>query len=118
MFIAAAVVKGLTAVGWIALFAVDEHVIRLRLSTVVHNDILGVLIVASIGIAARWKSRSRDGRTYSQGVVDGMRLSAAGADLPTPRRGRGANVLYLHDARNGHACTQRAPKANASRSSS
>lgn len=118
MLIATAAIKGLTGLGWVSLIAVDSHIVPVGLSTAMHNDILGVLIVASIGIVAHWKSRSKGDRTYPEGVVDGMRLAAANADLPTPRRGHGANVLYLHEARSGSACTQRAPKAGTARSSS
>lgn len=122
MFITTAIVKGIAgagwAFGWVSLFVVDLHVVRIRLSNPLHNDILGVLMVMTVGIVAGWKRRAHGGGTYSQGVVDGMRLAAAGTDLPAPRRGLGAKVLYLHGARNGGSCTQGAPKAKASRSSS
>lgn len=118
MIVATAAAKGLTGVGWISLIAVDSNVVPVGLEDSLHNDILGVLIVASIGIIAHWKRHGDSGRTYSQGVVDGMKLTAANPDVPAPRPGPDAKILYLRTGTNANPCTQHAPKTAGTRSSS
>lgn len=117
MFVETVAAKGITGVGWISLLAVDSNVVPIDLDESLHNLILGAVIVASIAILSTLKKRGGSGRTYADGVVDGMRLTAADPDVPAPRQGPGAKVLYLRTASNVDRCTQRAPKPLKMRSS-
>jgi hypothetical protein len=119
MFVITAAVKGFTALGWISIFAVDFHAIQVHIATPLHNALLGALMVVTVGVVVR-RSKGRDGtaRTYSEGVVDGMMLTAGDPDIPVPRQGPGAKILYLRTGINVDPCTRRAPKRAGVRSSS
>lgn len=117
--IATAFIRGAAILGWTAIFAVDLRRIRADLPDPLHNTILSVLIVVSIGIIAH-ATRHRGGRGhgYAEGVVDGLKLATGHVEESPSHTGTGAQVLYLHSRRAGVPCTRRAPKPVGMRSSS
>lgn len=115
--IATALIRGAIVLGWTAIFAVDLSAIRVTVPNPLHNAILGVLIVVSIGIIAHATRRDGRGHGYAEGVVDGLKLATGHVEESPSHTGPGAQVLYLHSRRAGVPCTRRAPKPVGMRSS-